>query len=93
MNSFRKRTLYSEISDSVITVRNTTGEVTSVVEGARWREGGSLVEVIKLVSVMVVKPTGFTIVVNVSLPFCIIVRVLVSNCVSVLSEVSVRVTN
>ena len=45
MNSLRKRTLYSEMSDSVITVRNTTGEVTRVVEGASWREGGSLVEV------------------------------------------------
>ena len=44
-------------------------------------------------SVMVVNPTGFTIVVNVSLPFCIMVRVRVSNCVSVLREVSVRVTN
>ena len=45
MNSLRKRTLYSETSDSVITVRKTIGEVTRVVEGARWREGGSLVEV------------------------------------------------
>merc|ERR1719266_1910869 len=38
MNSLRKRTLYSEISDSVITVRNTTGEV----KGGRETGGGDV---------------------------------------------------